>query len=109
MKYCDNTECNGQRDVVGRLRVKLKSQGCEEIHDKLGDHIFPDPAQAEAGDRDAELCCGQIRVKIRDNVFRERGHGVAFFCLNIDLRGPDLDDCEFGGYEKSIKKNEKNR
>src|SRR5205823_4983639 len=65
-----------------------------------------DPAEAEAGDGDAELGERQVGVDVLRHVTRGLGEHMAATRQRLQTRRADLHEGEFGGGEESVQQHE---
>ena len=75
--------------------------------DHRGQRRLADPAEADAGHRDAELGRGDVAVGIGDRAPHGARAAVPFGDQLIDARLADRDDREFRGDEKSVGEHER--
>ena len=68
----------------------------------MGDEGLTDPAEAEAGKRDAELGGGERGVEAVEGHEGELHAPAAGFGEGAELAGADLHEGEFGGDEKAV-------
>ena len=78
----------------------------EERRDSVGDEGFTDPAEAEAGKRDAELGGGERGGEAVEGHEGELHAPAAGIGEGAELAGADLDEGEFGGDEEPVGKDE---
>ncbi len=73
----------------------------------MGNRRFTDPAQAQAGERDAKLCRGDVVIEVFDCSFSGFCARVAFFSQLGDARAARSHQREFGGHEEAVNKDER--
>ena len=92
-----------RRDKSVRMNVDQREERLQNMHEKL----FADPAEREAGQRDAELRGRKIGVEMRAHVLDETGPQIPLFHQFVELTGAHFDDGEFARHEETVENDER--
>jgi hypothetical protein len=96
----------GDDDRRQRRRRRAKPDRLEDRLQELRERRLAEPAQAQAGERDAELAGGEVPVDVLDLPARE--HGVAAPLLGelLEPRRPRAGQGELGGDEEAVQQHQ---
>src|SRR4029079_7200225 len=84
----------------------LADHRLERRFENVGQGRFTNPAERERRERDAELCRGDIRIQMRDDLQRGSRTQTPFVHQFLKARAADGDDGEFGGDEETVGENQ---
>lgn len=80
----------------------MYAQHVEQRADELRERRFADPAEAERGERDAELAGGQIRIEAAVHDAEDAAAQAVLARERLDARRAQFDEAEFGRDEKAV-------
>jgi CBS domain containing-hemolysin-like protein len=100
----DYGECEHECDHLGRLRAD--AQAGEQRFEQARECRFADPAEAERGERDAELAGRQIGVQMAVHVAEQASAPAAAGGQGRGLGLAQLDQREFGGDEEAVQQHQ---
>src|SRR5690348_6443573 len=103
----DEDERDGHGHRVRGDDVERRPQGSKKRREHIRDRRLPDPAQPEAGQRDAELGTGDGTVDGLKRLLHRAGARVSIGDHGVDAGPPRSDQREFGSDEERVREDER--
>ena len=103
----DDRERNRHRDAVGRRSGQMGGEKRQRRLEDRRERRLRDPAEAEAGHGDAELCGRDVPIRLADGAPDRAGAAMSLRDQLIDPRLAHRDDGELRGDEKAVREHER--
>ncbi|MNV57556.1 hypothetical protein D3C71_1498950 [compost metagenome] len=107
MQERDDAEGDDERGQARGFRGQ--PQRIEQRLQQMRERRFTHPAQAQRGERDAQLAGGQIRIQVRVHVEQQAAAPAVFFRQAHGLGVAQLDQGELGGHEETVEHHQQQR
>src|SRR5690606_16317584 len=107
MQNRDDAECQHMPQILGYASRKFDIEPTKNSGNDISHYSLPNPPQCERRYRNTQLGCRQVAIEVGSDMLGHLGHLAAGLDLNLDLGGPNFNNCKLSGYEKAVRKDEK--